>query len=461
MRALVPGHGRAAAVAALEARPEGDAVGILQQLVGHLGLGQAELLALVHADRAAQAAGQGGERACRVRRRRVAAPAGRHARHVVVGNRPAGPARGHLRLQRLHRVADVARGKIVGQQLEAVAHVQARGPGVFRHRRQRVLRGDLAQRGGARVVVEQGAQVLQEGEVLRLGVVVPVVLESVGVVGAEAAPAAQLRRLGRVVAQLTVVEAEVDRIEAEAVDAAVEPEAHVVQLSCAHVRVVEIEVGLTGEKVVQVVLTAPRLPLPGHAAEDRQPVVRRRAVRARVGPHVPVGPGVVAALAALAEPGVAIGGVAENLVDDDLQAQTVRLLHDAVEVGQGAEQRIDVAVVGDVVAEVRHGRGEEGRDPDRVHAEAGDVVQSRQHAGQVAHAVVVRVLEAARIDLVDDGAAPPGLFAHVSPALPRAAAGDRALLRGVAAEAYVGPCARRCGCIRIHARAYAVPGGMD
>ena len=53
-RRVVPDHRRAAAVAALEFRPEADAVGILQVLEGEVGLAEAQLLALIEADRAAQ-----------------------------------------------------------------------------------------------------------------------------------------------------------------------------------------------------------------------------------------------------------------------------------------------------------------------------------------------------------------------------------------------------------------------
>jgi hypothetical protein len=47
----------------------------------------------------------------------------------------------------------------------------------------------------------------------------------------------------------------------------------------------------------------------------------------------------------------------------------VRLGQQAIEIRQRAEQRIDVAVVGDVVAEVGHRGFEERRDPDRVDAQ--------------------------------------------------------------------------------------------
>jgi len=105
-------------------------------------------------------------------------------------------------------------------------------------------------------------------------------------------------------------------------------------------------------------------------------------------------------------------GVAEHLVDHHLQAQRMRLGQQAVEVGQGAEQRVHIAVIGDVVAEVGHRRGEERGDPDRVHAQRGHVVQPVDDAGQVAHPVAVGIEEAARVDLIDDGAAPPGNLQH-------------------------------------------------
>ena len=51
---IVPDHRRAAAVAALELRPERDAVRVLQVLEGEIGFGETQLLALIEADRSAQ-----------------------------------------------------------------------------------------------------------------------------------------------------------------------------------------------------------------------------------------------------------------------------------------------------------------------------------------------------------------------------------------------------------------------
>ena len=56
-----------------------------------------------------------------------------------------------------------------------------------------------------------------------------------------------------------------------------------------------------------------------------------------------------------------------------MQVGPVRLLHHLVEVVQGAEQGVDGPVVGDVVAEVGHGGGKDGGEPEGGGGEQGEV----------------------------------------------------------------------------------------
>ena len=82
------------------------------------------------------------------------------------------------------------------------------------------------------------------------------------------------------------------------------------------------------------------------------------------------------------------------------------------EAGARRVAELDAVVVGDIVAEVRHRRRVERRDPKRVHAERDEVVEAGGYAGQVAYAVgmAVRtggVLKATWVDLVDDAGLPP------------------------------------------------------
>ncbi len=158
----------------------------------------------------------------------------------------------------------------------------------------------------------------------------------------------------RVVAQFGIVEVEVRGIQAEPVYAELEPELHIIEHLILHGLAVEVQVRLAGEEVMQVVLPAPAVPAPGRTAEHRQPVVRHGAVRLGVGPDVPVGLFVVAAGTAFDEPLMLVGGMVEYLVDQHAHAAFVARLDQPDEVIQRAEQRIDAAVIGHVVAEILH-----------------------------------------------------------------------------------------------------------
>jgi hypothetical protein len=110
---------------------------------------------------------------------------------------------------------------------------------------------------------------------------------------------------------------------------------------------------------------------------------------------------------------VLVGGVVGHPVDNDPHAALVGASQQVVEVGQGAEDRVDVGVVRDVVAEVGHGRPVERRQPDGGHPEraVGAVVQVVEvvvDTRQVTDTVLVAVREAAWVDLVDHPSLPPG-----------------------------------------------------
>ena len=294
------------------------------------------------------------------------------------------------------------------EQVKRIRHVQlVAALGVFGDAGQAVVVADFADHGAAGVAVQQGAQLFQKPEVLGSAFVVHMVLAAVGVDRVDRGVVGVGLAAPRVVAQRLVMEIKIRGVEPVAVHSKLQPEAHIVEHGGAHLRVVEIQVGLRDQKVVHVVLQAPGVPLPGAAAKDGQPVVGRRAVVARVSPHIPVCARVVLAGAALDEPRVLIGCVREHLVDHDFQAQAVRVAHQFAKVIERAEERVDVAVIADVVTEVFHRTFEYRRQPHCVSTKRCDMGQALRDAGQIAHAVAVAVLEGARVDLVDDAAAPP------------------------------------------------------
>ena len=399
-----PRHRRARPVASECQRPVGDGLRVAQLLEAYLRLRQSQFLALVEENVASQAQQQQ-QREPRAGRSLLGRRPARHrAWRVVVGKGPARPTSAWRLRPRVHGPAyQCGAQPVCVKEIEAVGGVQAPRPlSVGRHVRLGALAADLSHREPSPVLFGQRTDALEERDHLRLRLVVQGLLE---VRGASPLPPARQRR--RVVAELAVVHREVDGIEAEAVHPAVEPEPHALEQRVLNCGVVHVQVGLLGQEVVHEVLAAAGVPGPRRAAEQRLPVVRWGAVGTGVGPHVPVAAGIVAARAALLEPGMLVRSVREHLVDDDAQAELVRTRQQPVEVRKGAEDRIDVAIVADVVAEVLHRGGEEGREPDRVDAERGDVLEVRSDPGQVSDTVVIRVGEAARVDLVDHRAAPP------------------------------------------------------
>ncbi len=214
------------------------------------------------------------------------------------------------------------------------------------------------------------------------------------------------RRRG-IVAELGVLVQPVRDVDPEARHAPVEPEPQDLGELLVHHRVPPVQVGLAGQEVVQVVLAARLVQRPGGVTIGRQPVVRRPAVRPRVGPHVVLAARRRRIAGRLHEPGVRAAGVVRHQVQQHPQAPPPGLGDEPVQVGQGAQFRVHVPVVGDVVAPVvvrrRHGRGQ----PDAVHAEPVQVIQPGDDTVQVAVPIAVAVLPGPDVHLVEGGTGPP------------------------------------------------------
>ena len=182
---------------------------------------------------------------------------------------------------------------------------------------------------------------------------------------------------------------------------------------------------LVGCEQVEVPLAGPAVLLddavPGRAAEHRRPVVRRlTAVRtAAVAEDVPLPLRAARRRGErLLEPDVLVGAVVGDQVDGDFDAEAVGLGDHLVEVRQRAEDRVDVARVGDVVAVVGHRGAVERVQPECVDAEVGQVGETGLQTRQIPYAVAVRVGETPHVDLVEHGIAPPRASQDVPPRVP-------------------------------------------
>ena len=217
------------------------------------------------------------------------------------------------------------------------------------------------------------------------------------------------------VGQRRVLGDDVDGVHAEPVDAAVEPPAHHGVERRADLGVLPVEVGLLrARRGGGSTRPSPRrAPTPGRRRSTTSSSAPRRARR----PDAPAAVGATSTSRAsgrprrarLDEPGVLVGGVVDHEVHDEPHAPRVQPVDQRVEVGQGAEQRVDAAVVAHVVAVVVLRRRVHRREPHDVDPQALEVVEVLRDAREVADAVTVGVGEAARVHLVDDGPLPPRL----------------------------------------------------
>ncbi len=82
------------------------------------------------------------------------------------------------------------------------------------------------------------------------------------------------------------------------------------------------------------------------------------------------------------EPWMLIAGVIDDQLDHHLHVALMRRIEKRLEVGQGSIGRIDVDVVGDVVAVVAQRRREERQKPDAGDAELLQIVQLREQPGK-------------------------------------------------------------------------------
>src|SRR5262245_34761331 len=85
----------------------------------------------------------------------------------------------------------------------------------------------------------------------------------------------------------------------------------------------------------------------------------------------------------------------------------MRLGQKCIEITQGTEDRIDVGVIADIVAEIGHWRRIDRRNPDGVHAEPLQIVEFAPNADEITNAIAVPVHKRAWIDLIDDATLPP------------------------------------------------------
>ncbi len=196
-------------------------------------------------------------------------PTRHRAGRVVIFESPGRPARAFGPIG--HRIGDqLGRQSLRVEKVEAIRAVETSVTGgECLHFAQRMIAANLGQGKAAAIAVRHRSQPLEEFDDVGVRLVVQVQLKI------EGPRTLAARRRRRIIAQLGVVHREVDRIDAEAVDAAAEPKACDVQQRILHGQVVDVEIRLIGQKIVEIILAAPAVPGPRWPTEHRLPIVWR------------------------------------------------------------------------------------------------------------------------------------------------------------------------------------------
>ncbi len=134
------------------------------------------------------------------------------------------------------------------------------------------------------------------------------------------------RWIDRVIAELLILEEHLKGVDAEAIDAPLQPEAQDLIHLLTDFGVAPVEIRLFHVIQVQVVLPSGFIELPGQPAKPAHPVIGGTATLGRIVPDVPVAFLVGTALPRLLEPGMLIRGVVGDKVQDELEVALVGLV---------------------------------------------------------------------------------------------------------------------------------------
>ena len=221
-------------------------------------------------------------------------------------------------------------------------------------------------------------------------------------------------RFGRDLRQGRILDQQGGRVDTDPGRAAVEPEAEDFLVLATDLWMIPVEIRLGGREQVQVPLAGRTIgvhrPSPRRPGEVRRPL-GRDLVAVGSAPGAEPEPRSLGRAGRRCErglePGVLVGHVIGNDVDDRADPESRGLGDQLLGFLERAEGRVDRAVVGDVVATVGQRGAVPRREPDGIDAERRQIWKARPDAGQVADAVAVAVGEAPDVELVDDRVTPP------------------------------------------------------
>ena len=165
-------------------------------------------------------------------------------------------------------------------------------------------------------------------------------------------------------------------------------------------------------KAMPIIGLRDRVPCPVRRFEVFKNDPRILVFFGRITPHIEVFVGKIVAGNAgagggysttrLLKPRILIGSVIDDQLRDDAQISRMRRIKECAEIIEGAEIRIDVEVIGDVVSIISQWRRIKGQEPNGGDAEFLKIIQFLDQSAKVTHPVPVAVTKRFDVRLVDD-----------------------------------------------------------
>ena len=204
-------------------------------------------------------------------------------------------------------------------------------------------------------------------------------------------------------------------IEAKAVHAKIEPEAHDIQNRFDDRGVVIVQIRLMGVEAMPEIGVRNGVPGPvgSFAIDENDAPFRELVVRLGLDVEIPLrGPG--SRVPGTLKPGMLIGSMVENQLRNDMHLAGMGGIHQPPEIVECTEFRTDAFIVEHVVAVVPARRRIERQEPDCIDAERCQVIQLPRQSGKIAESIPIGIEERLYMELVDDSILMPGCIAKLA-----------------------------------------------
>ena len=212
--------------------------------------------------------------------------------------------------------------------------------------------------------------------------------------------------------QICILTNLVDNVQTETNNTLLYPETDTLIQFFAHCRIFPVQVRLFHRKLMEIPLLQLRHISPGTTAKGCPHSIGRR-IGFSVSPDEIIMIGIVFSLQCLFEPDMLLGTVVQHQVHNDTDASLLAFRNQFLHIFHGTEHGINGAVIRNIISVVYLRRRTDRTQPDSIDSQFLQVIQTIDDAADITNAITVGILEALRIQFVENCLFPPTTFALI------------------------------------------------